>query len=169
MGPYEIALCCELEIIRVGKIDPMDFIHDIVRSIRYSPDEDNVKVGQFHVYHIDISRGVNEREFILDILDSHSAEVPEYLELFDRRGRLLRRRFAIPFAIPSRILKGRSSHPQSHRGSSRAESHGIALLAKRRLMQRYWEGAALAAGNAFPPQFEYRRPNGVRASGRGDP
>jgi GNAT superfamily N-acetyltransferase len=139
--------------------DPGDYTYTIDgRIAEMDDDEDNILVGKFRLYYVDIASALNTGYTdLFDIFDAHSDSTAEYYDsLFDPETadfsdnlrQLLRDEiFGLSLLIIDRLelLPG-------YRGQN------LGLIIMRRLIERFSAGAGVVAIKPFPLQFEQSIP-----------
>jgi hypothetical protein len=149
--------------------EPDDLIVDLDCKILLSGSsdgEDDIEAGHIKAYRVHLAlAGEHYSHSPRDIMDAHSQEVAEYIELLDDDGNLredLRDQFDV-FGSDLLILHKAEIKPE-YRGS------GLGLLAVRRVIETFAPAGGLVAYKPFPFQFTgFENPSWVPPAGVTDP
>jgi len=155
--PY-LMLNFETASTSVEGSDPYDFIYETKGKIVTIDESDQeMLVGKFRLYYVDLTNAYNQGASIFFMLDSHS-QTAEFLELIDDSN-------GFEF---SKSLLGLLNHEVFENNIlilNRLEilphyrGKNIGLIIMRRLIQRFSSGAGIVAIKPFPLQFEIELPD----------
>ncbi|MES2024328.1 MAG: hypothetical protein V4448_02110 [Pseudomonadota bacterium] len=137
--------------------EPDDFIYKSSGTIVASSSlDDEIVVGKFRVYYVDIFSAVNEGTFsIFSIFDSYSETVDYYEAIYDLDSddineKLLKALKCDPFFGNVLIIDRLEILPAFR-------SNNLGLFAMRRIIQRFGSGTSITAIKPFPLQFEWNK------------
>jgi GNAT superfamily N-acetyltransferase len=138
--------------------DPGDYIYRVCGRIsKMDNDENDIVVGKFRIYYIDVASAINTDIDVFDIFDAHSDSTAEYFEsLFDPGtegfSKNLQRLFDYEIFEHNVLIIDRLELLPGYRGKN------LGLIIMRRLIQRFSAGAGVVAIKPFPLQFEQSIP-----------